>query len=197
MKITEATYGRYRLRAGKMGEGFVARAFLAGSKGGQGTVAEAEGNTAEEALQRLQEALAQRDEGHRTSRRLIEGLQFQVPTVEEYAQAIPAAGLKTWELDMLSAHARAGANGLTPLEIAKAGGYNAIANANSLYGKVGRKIGDQIGIKGPRAPKSKEDGPTGILATYQSDPKGGDTEVWIMHPELREAMEARAADRGD
>ncbi|MAP15329.1 hypothetical protein [uncultured Sulfitobacter sp.] len=190
MKIEEALYGKYRLVAGKLGEKFVARAFHNRSSNGRGVIAEVEGASSLEAISALKDALKARDNSRAQARRYIERLDFHVPTTEEFVEALRAVGPKPAEWDMLGAHARAGESGLNPLQIAKAGGYNTVSNANALYGKLGRKLEDHLAVTAPNASTRDGDVPTGILAIYEADPRGSDVMVWIMHPELREAVAA-------
>ncbi|MEX3316366.1 hypothetical protein [Sulfitobacter sp. PS-8MA] len=190
MKLEEAIYGKYRLVAGKLGEKYVARAFYSNNSKGRGVVAEVEGTSSVAAIETLRDALKERYSSRVQARRYIARLDFHVPTTDEFVEALQAAGPKPAELDMLGAHARAGENGLTPLRIAKAGGYSTISNANALYGKLGRKLEEHLGVTAPKAIRADRDVPTGILATYEADPQGGDVMVWIMHPELREAVAA-------
>ena len=197
MKVDQATYGKYRLRAGKLGDKFVARAFHSSKSSVQGYVAEAEGKSNLEALEALKNLLQLRDETRREARRHIARLDFYVPLTDEFAEALQAVGPSSREWDMLGVHAAAEGKGLTPLEIARAGGYNTISNANALYGKLGRKLGDQLGITGPKSTIREADVHTGILATYEPDPQGGETMVWIMHPELSEAIASHRLSRKD
>lgn len=190
MKVQEAIYGKYRLRAGKQGSTFLARAFHGEGAKKRGFVAEVEGASSDEALEALKQLLEERNKTRSQARRYISRLEFHVPTTEEFVEALQVAGPSPAEQDMLGAHAKAGAQGLTPLQIAQAGGYNSISNANALYGKLGRKLGEHLQISAPLALSGQRDVPTGILATYEADPQGGDVMVWIMHPELREAVAA-------
>ena len=187
MRVEEAIYGKYKMRASKLGEKYVARAFVADSKA-RGHIAEAEGASSTEALAALRDQLEQRARDRVKSRRRIERIDFHVPTTEEYLEALQAIGPSPKESDMLGTHAKAGDKGLTPLQIARAGGYDSISNANALYGKLGRKLSVQLGVDPPPSTVRGGDVATGLLATYEHDPQGGDTMVWIMHDELRTAI---------
>ena len=190
MKVEKAIYGKYRLIAGKLVGKVVARAFRNGSSSGQGVIAEAEGASSVEAMTALKETLKERDRSRTQARRYIARLDFHVPTTEEFVEALQAVRPKQAELDMLGAHAPSGENGLNPLQIAIAGGYKTVSNANALYGKLGRKLEEHLAVTAPNASKRDGDVPTGIIATYEADPQGSDVMVWVMHPEFREAVAA-------
>lgn len=116
-------------------------------------------------------------------------MQFHVPTVEEFSEALPHVKLTKAQLAILKAHAATGDVGMTAADLAQAGDYADYSTTNLHYGKVGRALADEIGIALPIYKSSGRDGPTGVLATWQPTPNDPDSiGRWVMHRELRASI---------
>ena len=199
MKRLEATVGRYKLIAGLLHDEGVAHAYP--SRDGKqqahprkqfGPIASAEGPTAEAAMANLKALLDTREADAKSARRYDEYLKFHVPTEAEYFEAYDVLVLTDAELKMLRAHAQAGEQGLTAVQIARAGGYRNRASAGALDGAVGRKFQTFLGLETPRPELREEDVATGVLATAGAAREDGEKFVWIMHPELRAALQGQS-----
>ncbi|MCE0506371.1 hypothetical protein LR948_13450 [Roseivivax sp. GX 12232] len=189
MKTVEVTYGRYRLLSAKLGERFVARAFYARGGKRRGIVAEAEGDGAQGALDALRGKLDDLQRRQRSARRRDETLGFDVPSVSEFEEALGTASLSKIQWRMLEAHAKTGADGMTAGELASAGGYSDFEVANSIYGRAGRLVAEAIDVVPPMSTTRSEEMPTGVLAGVGKPRKDTGNFVWVMHAELREALE--------
>ena len=188
-KISNIEKPRYVVKVGEMSGRWIARAFSKGR--GEGMIGEAFGASADEAVAALERRMGEEEAARAAARRFDERLGFAVPSREEYGAALGVARLSAKQLEMLRAHARAGEAGLTAEEIARAGGYASFETANALYGKAGRVIGETIGVTAPASTaREGHDVQTGILASPGPRRPASDQFVWVMHPELREAVEA-------
>jgi hypothetical protein len=187
-KIQQLEHGKYLIKCGKLGEVWTARAFPKPPSKTKGMVAEATGTSFDTAVDALQEKLKREHSERESRRRWDEEANFSVPLPEEYTAAIRQTKLSDAQIAMLKAHALAGDEGLTSGELARAGGYPNYETANSIYGKCGRAIAEYMGIEPPLASKRAGDVATGALAWEGKPRTDTDHFVWIMYPELREAL---------
>lgn len=186
MKILTERKGRYDLKAMKMGQTALARAFLHGQPGA-GIAAEAKGKTPEEAMEALREMIGEVELERASVRRRIEETGFDVPTSAEFEDALSRVRVSDRQWDMLRAHAASGEEGLTAGELARAAAYKNYNAVNLQYGKLGETVAEGIGIDLPAHPaKEGENVATGVLAG-PGETRGGEF-VWVMHPELRAAI---------
>lgn len=187
MSRREETHGRYRIVAGLLGGKPTARAFLDGAPQGTGIMAEATGPDLDAAIEAVRVDLDAREaEAHAARRMTAHG--FSVPTTQEYADALAAIGPSDGQRAMLAAHAEAGDTGLTATQLAKAAGYKNFNAANLQYGLLGQKVVDHLHLTLPDSEvREGESAMTVALADWVDTP--GEEFVWIMHPELRAALE--------
>jgi hypothetical protein len=188
MKTDSRIYGRYVLRAGKLGTTFVARAFLRDASTPGGIIAEATGKTAEAALDTLQEMLSEQDRARRAAHRPSEGPRAEVASEEEYREALAALRVTDAQWKMLRAHALAGPKGLSAGELADAADFANYSSANLQYGKLGRDIAAYLNLDLPESKgRKREDVSTAALADEGTPNEKGHF-VWVMHPELAAAV---------
>lgn len=187
-KVQEFEHGKYLIKSGKIGEEWVARAFHKPPSRTKGLVAEAKGNSLGTAVDAVKTKLEDERTDRERCRRWDEQAQFAVPLRSEYITAIQQTKLSTSQIAMLKAHAASGDLGLTAGELARAGGYANYETANSLYGKCGRAVAEYLGIEAPLAIKRAGDVATGVLAWSGAPRHDTDHFVWVMYPELREAV---------
>ncbi|QFS84643.1 MULTISPECIES: hypothetical protein [unclassified Roseivivax] len=187
MKVEMIEYGRYLIRYGNSGGEARALAYRKNTKS-KGQIADATGATPDEALQTLKQILDERHRERAKARRRAENIDFLIPTVEEYAEALEVLKPEGAKLDMLVAHAKSDDVGLTAGEIARAGGYDSFETANALYGRLGREIAEVLGVSAPTSTIRADDVQTGVIA--QAGPARAETGafVWVMYPELRKAV---------
>ena len=186
MSVTTERHGRYDLKAMKMKDTALARAFIHGTTGA-GIVAEAKGKTVDEAMEALKLAVAEAEQERTDARRRVSETGFDVPTVAEFERALAVTKISDRQWDMLRAHAAAAEAGLTAGELAMAAGYKNHNAANLQYGKLGDAVAGTIGVALPTS-TVHADTPvaTGVLAV-EGDPRDAEF-VWVMHPELRDAV---------
>lgn len=185
-----AAFGPYDLAAGMVGGRALARAFLRGAPQGSGVVAEAEGPTREAALAALRDLLERRGAEAARNRRPFPGHPgSHVPNPQEFREALLRVRPDKAQWAMLRGHAAAGAAGMTAGELAAAGGYADFETANLRYGLLGQAVAEAIGMPIPesRARPGKAV-PTFALAFEGEARAGTDRWVWVMHPELAEAL---------
>lgn len=192
MEITSCHYRGHSIKAGQLPgqSAFLARAFAKAGKPGAPILAEAQGPSAEAAIEAVKAKLDALDAARRTARRIHPATGLAVPSAEEYESALRQVALSEAQIAMLKAHAAAGEAGLTAGALARAAGYPNFETANSIYGKAGRAIGDHLNLPAPQSTTREGDVATMLLA--YGGPAAPDTGhfVWVMYPELREAVAA-------
>ncbi len=151
--VTVLTHGRHTIRAGKLNERFVARAFLPGAKG---SVLECGGTNLDAAIAALKSALDDKDRLRRKARRPLPEHQAEVPTPDEFLEALSVMKITDELRTMLKAHRSAGARGLTAGELAQAGGYQGYETANLHYGKLARAVAEYLSVPVPRSSIQKD-----------------------------------------
>ncbi len=185
-KPVETRHGPYTIKAGVLHGTATARAFVTGGKAG--LVAQADADSIEDAIATLKRDLDGRAATERSHRRHDPASGFDVPTAKEYLQALQVVKPHDAHLVMLRAHALAGDAGLTAGQLATDAGYQSLSAANLQYGVLGRQIAESIGCDLPASSLRKDaDVATGVLARAGT-PRESGSFVWVMHPELREAV---------
>ena len=71
---------------------------------------------------------------------------FVVPSAEKYAQALKEISISEGQMKMLECHYLAHNRTVTYTELANAAGYPSYATANSMYGKLGRLLGEALAM---------------------------------------------------
>lgn len=188
-RMVRVRCGRYDLVAAPMGQGALARAFLSGAAQGSGIVDEASGPTPEAALDALRAQLSERDRGRLATRGPFTGRpDLRVPHPDEYQDALRIVRPNEAQWAMLRAHAAAGSDGLTAGELARAAGWKDFESANLHYGLLGQAVAEAVGLRTPAEADSPRSVPTLALAYEGPRRPGTDHFVWVMHPELIEAL---------
>ena len=86
--------------------------------------------------------------------------------------------------ELLQIHYRAPKRKLTARQMAKQAGYESYGVANLLYGRLGRLVGEKLGLK-------EENCHVGVLVEFIKPNTEGNSEwIWVMRPELGKALEA-------
>lgn len=108
-----------------------------------------------------------------------------VPDAGRYADALGrlAERLSDVQRSLLVAHYLAPGHAATARELAEAAGLAAWQAVNSQYGQLGTMMRDALGYQA-------EGQQSYAIASFVSPGTGGGTEwLWVMHPELAEALE--------
>lgn len=111
-----------------------------------------------------------------------------IPTAAEYRKALDLVKMTDEQRAILAAHLKAPGYTLTATELANAGGYPSYSSANSQYGKLARKIAEELDWEPPI-----EDGVqtwTFALATGADEGKLIDSGEWRwrLRDEIVQAM---------
>ncbi|HCI46389.1 MAG TPA: hypothetical protein DFI00_03755 [Rhodospirillaceae bacterium] len=174
---TEIEYGRYKIIAGTLNGNIKAVALFGKSK-----IDEAQGQSIDSVIVKIKEIL-DRIERERASQRRAP----HIGTVEEYKEAIEHISMSSAERLMITSHAISVDRKMTAAELAKAGEYDSYSTANSIYGTLAKKIGNWIGL----AAKDSEIRSNDVTFTFylaEGEYNDADNWVWIMHPEVHEAL---------
>lgn len=113
-------------------------------------------------------------------------LRANVATVDEYATYLAGVPLKDHEVKMLRANATRGR--ISSSELAAAAGWADYSSANLHYGKLGREIGEALGLTFERTSDGREFF-TSAIAQEHAQP-GSEAGDWAfeLHPEFLEAL---------
>jgi hypothetical protein len=181
-------HSRYQIKSGWLAGTFVARAFPKPPTTARGMIAEATGATEEAAIAALHEVIDSREDRRTGERRSDAATGLQVPSVEEYVEAVRQITLSGPQCAMLTALSLAGDEGMTDARMAYAAGYKSEASANRSFVAAGLLIAEYLhaGSRGDDAPGSTEG--TALLGFRGVTATENDTGNWILHPELRQAV---------
>ena len=187
-EIIEEAHDKYKIKAGRLGGTYVARAFPKPPSKAQGVFAEAEGDSEQDALAALKAKIAARDVHRKQARRWDETASVSVPNEEEFVEAMHQTSLTRPQVAMLKAHSFAHEKGMTMDQLARAAGYKSREAALKVFCKAGDLIADYLGIEIDEETFPDREGAALILAAKIV--AGEDIPaVWIMHPELRDAVQ--------
>jgi lambda repressor-like predicted transcriptional regulator len=186
--IIEEEHNKYLIKAGRLGGTYVARAFPKPPSKAQGVFAEAEGDSYQAAVAALKSVIEARDIQREAVRRWDENASVSVPNEEEYVEALYQTSLSRPQIAMLKAHSFARDEGMTLDQLARAAGYKSRETAGKVFRKAGDIIADYLGIDVTEDAVPGRDGATLILAFQYIQGEDVPT-VWIMHPELRDAVQ--------
>jgi hypothetical protein len=120
----------------------------------------------------LEELKGERREGH-------------IATVEGYLEALRTQTPNKKEFMMLSAHAAAPERRMTPQELADIVGWKRDSSAKAHYSKLGRRLAEQLDLAIDLEGSQSAIEAIGTLDT--------DTDQWVMHEELADAVEQYSA----
>jgi hypothetical protein len=181
-------HSRYQIKSGWLAGTFVARAFPKPPTAARGMIAEATGATEEAAIAALHEVIDTR-ENKRTGERRSDPLTgVDVPSVEEYVEAIRQITLSGPQCAMLTALSLAGEDGLTDARMAYAAGYKSEASANRSFVATGLLIGEYLFAASQGGDAAGTPEGTALLGFRGETAVEGDVGNWILHPELRQAV---------
>jgi len=186
-EIIEEAHEKYRIKAGRLGGTYVARAFPKPPSKAQGVFAEAEGDSEQDALAALKAKIAARDVHRKQARRWDEAASVSVPNEEEFIEALFQTSLSRPQIAMLKAHSFARDDGMTMDQLARAAGYKSRDTAGNVFRKAGDLIADYLGIDVNEEGIPDREGAALILAFKYIQGEDVAT-VWIMHAELRHAV---------
>ncbi|MEJ6396102.1 hypothetical protein V8J82_22800 [Gymnodinialimonas sp. 2305UL16-5] len=187
--IRVGEYGRYQIKSGRLADAYGARAFPKPPTKARGLIAEATGETEEAAISALRSAIDAREDRRAEDRRTDPRNGTQVPTSDEYAEALHSVNLTRPQRAMLMALSLEEAEGLAEVKVAVAGSYKSTTSANRALASVGRMIAGYLSSSGP-ASKGLSTGSDGTALIGYRDVSEHDekAENWIMHPELCAAI---------
>lgn len=181
-------HSRYQIKSGWLAGTFVARAFPKPPTTARGMIAEATGATEEAAISALHEVIDAREDRRTGERRRDTQNGVDVPSVEEYLEAVRQVTLSGPQRAMLTALSLADGDGLTDARMAYAAGYKSEASANKSLAATGLLIAEYL-FAGPLdddAPGTPEG--TAFLGFRGATATEEETGNWILHPELRQAV---------
>jgi hypothetical protein len=196
MGFKTETYGRYEIRSGPLAGAWGANAFRRKT-----LVTKANGASRDEAVVAVKTELDRLDQVS-LSDRDAEGAPSAA--IYEHAFALPMPAFPKSYVAMLRAHLAAPDQLMSATRLADAAGYAGYEGANLHYGKLGQRVGDEIGFAPPR----REDGSEIWTCVIARDP-GLDTEFpdtslfealsrnfdsqhfeWQMRPQVAQALRA-------
>ena len=186
--IVEADHDKYSIKAGQLGGVFVARAFPKSSTRAQGLIAEAEGDTEETAIAALRAKIEARDVRRVAERRWDELAAVSVPETDEFIEALRQLPLSRPQIAMLKALCFARDKGMTMAQLARAAGYRSRDSATKVFRKAGDLVVDYLAIDLGEDINRDGDGASLLLAVKHV-PGEDAPPVWVMHPELRDAVQ--------
>ena len=181
-------HSRYQIKSGWLAGKFVARAFPKPPTTARGMIAEATGATEEAAISALQEVIDAREDRRTGERRRDPQNGVDVPSVEEYLEAVRQVTLSGPQRAMLTALSLADEDGLTDARMAYAAGYKSETSANKSFAATGLLIAEYL-FAGPQdndASGTPEG--TALLGFRGATATEEETGNWILHPELRQAV---------
>lgn len=112
---------------------------------------------------------------------------FEPVSANEYAVALEAAEaeIKEKQFEMLRAQYGTPSQAVTASELASLVGYDHFLPVNSLYGRLGRLLAEELEQR-PKKQSGKSKHWWSVLSAGESTNRGF---VWKMHPQLAEALE--------
>lgn len=181
-------HSRYQIKSGLLAGKFVARAFPKPPTKARGMIAEATGATEEAAIAALHEIIDAREDKRTEERRKDPQNGIDVPSVEEYVEAVRQVTLSGPQCAMLTALSLAGEEGLTDARMASAAGYKSQSSANKSFVSTGVLIAEYLSadFKAGRSPSASES--TAFLGFRGAAASEEEEGPWILHPELRQAV---------
>ncbi|MBF9031104.1 hypothetical protein HKCCE3408_11925 [Rhodobacterales bacterium HKCCE3408] len=186
--VHQETYGPYLIKAGKLGNVFLARAFPEAASRSRGLIAEARGDSAEAAVEKLKSLIETQKEERIAKRRQDTRTGTAIPSEAEYDDALDQISLSRSQISMLKALATSAEDGLTPRQLANAAGYASASAAERNLRKASDGLARYLDID------SSAEG-TASLVCLPASPGNveADTslDTWVMHLELRQALENR------
>lgn len=156
----------------------------------QGTIAEANGDSANAAITALKALIEARDIERTQNRRWEERSSISVPNEAEFLEALRQVSLSQTQLAMLKAQAIAEEDGLTFGQLASTAGFKSRDTAAKVLKKAGALIADYLRVEVIGDDATDSDGAVKVLAFGHATEKAASPTAWIMHEELRKAVRA-------
>lgn len=186
--IIEREHGRFRIKAGRLGDDFKARAFRKPPTKKMRLIAETAADSPEEAIDALIRKLDETDQTTVDARRMDPTCGVKVPLRTEFDEALEHLDFSDSEAWMLMRHAYAADAGCTRSELARLLGEMEVGAAEKLYTRLCRSILHFIApvtaiVNGNEVPV---DTPA-LLCRVEPDPEARDERL-CLHPEFREAL---------
>lgn len=181
-------HSRYQIKSGWLAGTFVARAFPKPPTKVRGMIAEATGATEEAAIAALHEVIDAREDRRAGERRKDSQNGVDVPSIEEYVEAVRQVALSGPQRAMLTALSLAGEDGLTDARMANAAGYKSQSSANKSFVATGLLIAEYLSANSEAGETPDAWDGTALLGFRGETAKEGDVAIWILHPELRQAV---------
>jgi len=181
-------HSRYQIKSGWLAGTFVARAFPKPPTKARGMIAEATGATEEAAIAALHEVIDAREDRRTGERRRDPQNGIDVPSVEEYVEAVRQVALSGPQCAMLSALSLAGEDGLTDARMASAAGYKSQSSANRSFVATGLLIAEYLSADSRAGDTPGASEGTALLGFRGATTDEEEAGHWILHPELREAV---------
>ncbi len=183
MNVTELDYSGYTIKAAMTSASARAIVFRNGQRH------QTTGATVEAALGAARAWIdAERAENAENRSRAGEAV---VGSQADFEHALGTVKINARQLAMLTAHYRAPDHTLSALELARAAGYSNHATANSMYGRLGRNLGEAANL--PPPPGEDPDVLavwTGVLAGDVGHRDEHGDILWRMHDPLVRAIRA-------
>ena len=115
---------------------------------------------------------------------------FNVPSADAYVKALDAIVISDKQKMMLDFHVKAHNRTVTYTELARAAGYENFRVANSSYGKLGRALGEELGMNFVAAETRDEPFYSSSIGTENPyKPTKSDFQL-VMHHELAKAVDS-------
>ena len=180
--IIEQEHGRYMIKAGRLKETIVARAFPKPPSKFRYLVAEETGKSTDDAIARLIVKLDGLRIKRRSLRRFDPSLAAGIPTFEEYADAVRSLSPGPKVLGMLHDHALLRQRGMMLADLVKTGEFAAPQDLLNAYEKLGVEIYKLI---------EPDEAVTAGLPVVMQMPADGvlnARDTAILQPELQDAL---------
>ncbi|MGI3213097.1 hypothetical protein ACROSR_18540 [Roseovarius tibetensis] len=186
--IIEREHGRFRIKAGRLGGDFKARAFRKPPTKKMRLIAETAADSPEEAIDALIRKLDEADQASLAARRVDPVCDVKVPLRAEFDEALEHLDFSDSEAWMLIRHAHAADVGCTRSELAGLLGEVEVGAVEKFYMRLCRSILHFIApvtaiVNGKEIPV---DTPV-FLWRVEPDPEPRDERL-CLHPEFREAL---------
>ncbi len=186
--IRHGEHSRYQIKSGWLAGTFVARAFPKPPTTARGMIAEATGATEEAAISALHKVIDAREDRRTDARRSDPQTGVDVPSVEEYLEAVRQITLSGPQRAMLTALSLADEDGLTDARMAYAAGYKSEVSANRSFAATGLLIAEYL-FAGPQDDDASGNSEgTALLGFRGATATEEELGNWILHPELRQAV---------
>jgi hypothetical protein len=186
--ILQGEHGRYQIKSGWLAGSFVARAFPKAPTKARGMIAEATGATEEAAIAALHEVIDARENRRTADRRRDAQTGIDVPSIEEYVEAVRQITLSGPQCAMLKALSLAGEDGLADARMASAAGYKSQSSANRSFAATGLLIAEYLSAASQAGDTADASEGTALLGFRGAGANDEDAGNWILHRELREAV---------